>query len=202
MAHINLYHFLPYYNVNDIEFKDLSNDDNHQYPLSVLNTLTYSCTGIDQHSNNDVDLSEPSLPLINSNYIFSSEETKSYPKHRLKLFFHNISSIPLHFDSLFDQSLNSFDFNFDVFTFCETRLNDNICNLYTLKSYLALVTLFINSMEEILIILNRNKGKCYITGDFNINLMHSNDNVDTYTNLFHSYIYFFSNPKQTEKGHF
>ena len=86
MAHINLYHFLPYYNVNDIEFKDLSNDDNHQYPLSVLNTLTYSCTGIDQHSNNGVNLSEPSLPLTSSNYIFHSEETKSYPKDSLKLF--------------------------------------------------------------------------------------------------------------------
>ncbi len=53
----------------------------------------------------------------------------------LNLLAFNISSIPLHLDSCVDQCVNVNHIKFDVLTFCETRLNDAICSLYSIKYY-------------------------------------------------------------------
>ena len=46
---------------------------------------------------------------------------------------------------------------------------------------------FLESMEEILQTISNLRLKCYVMGDFNINLLHSNDNSTNYINLFQTY---------------
>ncbi len=42
-------------------------------------------------------------------------------------------------------------------------------------------------MEEILQVLSNLKMKCYVMGDFNVNLLHINENATTYINMFQCY---------------
>lgn len=87
--------------------------------------------------NHHVDnLYKPGLHEHVSDYIFASEfPIQISPRNSLKILSHDISSVPQHLDSLFDQCLNSSDIDLDVIGLCETRLSDNICNLCKLDKY-------------------------------------------------------------------
>ena len=56
-----------------------------------------------------------------------------FPSDSLKICSYNINSVPQHLD---EQCLSTFCVDFDVIGLCETRLNDNISNLYRLENYL------------------------------------------------------------------
>ena len=47
----------------------------------------------------------------------------------------NINSIPRNFDNFMSGSINILNFNFDILSFCETKLNDDIDELYTIDGY-------------------------------------------------------------------
>ena len=47
----------------------------------------------------------------------------------------NINSIPKNFDNFMSGSVNVLNFSFDILTFCETKLNDVIDELYTIDGY-------------------------------------------------------------------
>lgn len=53
----------------------------------------------------------------------------------LNILAYNISSIPRHLDRFIEQCLYACNMNFDILGFCETRLNDTICNLYNIDGY-------------------------------------------------------------------
>lgn len=129
---------LPFHNINDVELIGAINYDVHNYPLSVLNTLTYNKSA--ERSSNIIDnLYDPVINEPVCDYIFNSDfPTQIFPNNSLKILSYNISSVPQHLDSLYDQCLNSSacGVNYDVVGLCETRLNDNICNLYRLDNYL------------------------------------------------------------------
>ena len=240
--------YLPFHDISDVELVSVINNDNQYYSLNALNTLIFN-NGND--NNQDIRTVEYlSEPVINDpicEYIFSDEsQNQLFPNNSLKLLAYNISSVPQYLDSLYDQCLKGFSVSLDVIGLCETRLNDNICNLYQLDSYLPhfqnkstqsgglaiylhnkfqgvvidnvsmqlpyIETLFIKifqpitflvgmmyrppnssfnhfleSMEEILQTISNLRLKCYVMGDFNINLLHSNDNSTNYINLFQTY---------------
>lgn len=56
---------------------------------------------------------------------------------------------------------------------------------------------FLESMEEVLNLVSNSTVKCYIMGDFNINLLNMNNNVINYTTLFQSYNFFQTVTKPT-----
>lgn len=49
----------------------------------------------------------------------------------------NISSVPQHLESLFDQCLNQSSVTVVAIGLCETRLNDSISNLYSYSNYFS-----------------------------------------------------------------
>lgn len=51
----------------------------------------------------------------------------------LNLLAFNISSIPLHLDSCIELCINVTNRRYDVIGFCETRLNDTICKLFSIE---------------------------------------------------------------------
>lgn len=55
----------------------------------------------------------------------------------LKLMSQNISSVPQHLESLFDQCLNQSSVTVVAIGLCETRLNDSISNLYSYSNYFS-----------------------------------------------------------------
>lgn len=227
------------------------NHENH-FPLSTLNKLTlkvHEDIVNDKTNNFEFTSQEPVC-----SYYFLNEPSKieSFPTHHFKLLSYNISSIPLHFDTFTVQVLDFLNFQFDVISICETRLNDNLSSLYSLNNYLNyfqnkstsgggiviyirktfqsfqlkhisfqlphIESLFIKithphtyivgmlyrppntniadflaSMDTILQHLtNDSRVPCYITGDFNINLLkHKTDNnVKELINLLYSYYMF------------
>lgn len=69
------------------------------------------------------------------NYLFSGDLSVSINTSKLNLAIHNICSIPLHLDSWLVQCYTVTNNRFDVFGFCETRLNGIICQLYKIQGY-------------------------------------------------------------------
>ena len=106
------------------------------YPLSVINSLTF-CNSDINLTNHSVDhLNETLIPQPVCDYIFCNNEiSQNFSGNNLKIFSYNISSVPQHLESFFDQCLNLFNIQIDVIGLCETRLNDSICNLYKLDNY-------------------------------------------------------------------
>lgn len=253
--------YFPFSNLSDTEFISVIQGDNHLYPLSVLNSLVFS-NSEDNITNHNVEhLSEPIMPQPECDYIFCTDELQhNFLNNSLKIFSYNISSVPQHLDSFFEQCFNPSGVQVDVVGLCETRLNDNICNLYTLDNYSSffqnkstlsggvciylyknfqgvkisnaclqlphIETLFIEilkpfrfivgvvyrppnssfsdfleSMENILELLSNLKTECYLMGDYNINLLKTNDNLTNFTNLFYSYGLFQTITKPTRVTH-
>ena len=124
------HNFLPFNNLCDVEFNLLFSDQNHLFPLSVINSLKFDKFNFDD-SSNDYVLHEPLCE-----YYFGDESlSQKLSDQTLKLLSYNIASVPLHFDSLVDQLLHNLDINFDIIGFCETRLNDEISSLYRLSKF-------------------------------------------------------------------
>ena len=58
-----------------------------------------------------------------------------YKSNKLSFIFHNIRSIPKNLDNFYSIHLNNLSNQFDFMSFCETRLTDDVCNLYKLDNY-------------------------------------------------------------------
>lgn len=240
---------LPLVDIHNASLND------HIYQLDLLDSLVFK---LDKNTDNDRHNTTNQSELLISepvcNYYFCSDinSDESFSANHLKLMSFNISSIPLHFDILSTQILDSLNFNFDIITICETRLNNQLSSLYLLdnyteffqnkstaggglviflRSYFQSIKLdelsfqlphveslfiritqpyqfiigtiyrppnssmpdFLISMETILQTLSCHaKLPCYVTGDFNINLLkHNSDNtVMELVNLFYSYFMF------------
>ena len=128
--------YFPFPTINDAELINVIQHDNHNYPLNVINTLIY-CNSDFNLSNHSADhLNEPTVPQPECDYNFCSDEiSHKSPSNSLKILSFNISSVPKHLESFFDQCINPSGIPFDVIGLCETRLNSNICNLYKLNRY-------------------------------------------------------------------
>lgn len=85
----------------------------------------------------DSALNDFHLNKLNCNYYFSDSDVWTQYKNNFNLMSFNISSIPLHLEAFSDQCLDTLGITFDVIGFCETRLNGEICNLYSLSGYTA-----------------------------------------------------------------
>lgn len=128
----------PFHDVDDVELINIINYNSHSFPLNVLNSLNFTSSHVAERPNHDiVNLYQPALYEPVSDYIFHNEFlTQTLPSNSLKILSYNICSIPKHLDSLSDQYLSSSTTDLDVIGLCETRLNDNICNLYKLGDYI------------------------------------------------------------------
>lgn len=122
------------------------NEDNHDFPLNVLNNLVY----------NPINLTDDGLSVDDHfNHMIREPDCEYYFGDELKLnlatspsdlciLSHNISSVPLHLDAVVDQFLNSYNSKFHVVSLCETWLNVNISQLYNIMD------IFLISIIEIL----------------------------------------------------
>ena len=134
-----MYHDLfPFASLDDLDFNNFLNSNTfvHNFPLSVIDTMQYKPFNYFQNSNNVSDnlsiqynVSEPCC-----DYLFS-ESVKYNNTDCLNLLAFNISSIPLHFDTCVNQCINVSSIKYDILAFCETRLNDAICSIYSVEGY-------------------------------------------------------------------
>ncbi len=95
-------HF-PFHKSNDVQLINVIN--NQSYSLSVLNTLIVNSSNEADHPSHSVDhLSEPKIRDPVCDYIFCNElHSQSFSSNSLQIFSCNISSVPQHLDSLYDQ---------------------------------------------------------------------------------------------------
>lgn len=124
---------LPFVNLNDTEFLNYLNDnDQHLFPFHVIDNITYNPLKYDDLANISIDgnIQEPIC-----NYVFTADSYMCVTEPNLSVLAHNISSIPLHLDSCLDQCISVSSNRYDVLGFCETRLNDSICQLYSIEGY-------------------------------------------------------------------
>lgn len=63
MIVMDLEQFFPFSNLTDNEFIDFIRSDNHKYPLSVLNSLTYCNSESDRTNHNVHHLDEQLIPI-------------------------------------------------------------------------------------------------------------------------------------------
>lgn len=129
---------------SDLPFSNLSNRDlsnelgnaQHNFPLHVVDNLTYDpFKYFDDLSN--IPSTDCGIYKPKCDYCFcgDTETIASKPPSSLSLTAFNICSIPQHIDSFIDQCVNSTNLEHDILGFCETRLNDTICNLYSINGY-------------------------------------------------------------------
>ena len=75
---MDIEHNFPFSNLNDAEFINAIQSDNHMYPLSIINSLVFSNSD-SIVSNHTVDhLNEPIVPQLECDYIFSTHELASF----------------------------------------------------------------------------------------------------------------------------
>ena len=78
------------------------------------------------------------LNIPNSNYYFPDtpiDDLDQLTAHTFSVINFNVGSIPKHFDTYLDQCISPFNWKFDVLSFCETKLTNNIDNLYDIPTY-------------------------------------------------------------------
>lgn len=126
---------LPFLSLNDSALTCLLSEQ-HNYPLQVIDDMVYDPFPLIDDRNPVDNHLVNNLQIPDCNYVCVG--TGSKPKLSspgLNLLSHNISSIPLHLESLIEQVLNPLHVTFDVLCFCETRLNDDISPLYHIDNY-------------------------------------------------------------------
>ena len=241
---------LPFHSVTDDDLCTAVHGVTHNYPLSVLNTLLYK--PIDSNHNHFYDdyIFDNLFPDLKCSYHFCDTTNINHDvRSSLNILSFNISSLPRHLDTLFDQCLTPTNMKFHVIGLCETRLNDAISSMYRINGYecyfnnrntrgggLAIYlhsmydgsyvpdltlqlphieTIFLHvtrpqkfivgmlyrppnaSLDDFLVSLEyimdaaiKYELKCYLLGDFNINLLSNNDHVNNFSNLLFSYMFF------------
>ena len=102
---------LPFFN-DDLELTELTSNYTPQYPLHIVNDMVFEPLK-DLGRNFDDNLINNFPNECKSNY-YSSNSDFELTGNDLKLLAYNISSVPLHLESLFDLYLNFLDFNFDI----------------------------------------------------------------------------------------
>jgi len=218
-----------------------------------MNLVTFpeNNDGMTDNNNPDVFLQQ-SLQFKNpsSKYIFpGSKVDKSFAS--FTVLGYNINSIPKHLDDLVNSCVLPLKFTVDVMCMCETKLTEEIQNLYDIKTYqmftnntsrgsggiavfvheshnacprpdltvnnLIMESLFIeifnkssniivgmiykrpksnnqlffDKLNEITTVLASENKRCYITGDFNINLLNSAMPASrNLSNLFHENMFY------------
>ncbi len=127
----------PFASLDDLDFAHFLNTNTaiHNFPLSVLDTMIYKPFNYFQNNNHVSDnLSiQYNVSELCCDYIFS--DSIKHDISGLNLLAFNISSIPRHLDSCVDQCVNESQVRCDVLAFCETRLNDVICSIYSIEGY-------------------------------------------------------------------
>ena len=181
-------YILPFDNLSDQEFYDclISNQNS---------PLVDSCIDLDRlnsqifnqfnfiNSNNFANLpSDPDLEyygdvsdlLNNTNYYFSDEYKTISNKLDSKTFSitcHNINSISKHIDEFVDSILiNKLDF--DILSFTETKLTDNISNLFNISGYNMFVNNFQRNSGGLAVYVKNNIDNIKIRNDLNKSLDH------------------------------
>ena len=129
--------FLPFQNLNDIDFLDTLDVVIDKFLLDDLDKQQYF--HFDAHVNNSVDDS-PSCFIfkeIECNYYFCNSKMDLSSSNNFNLISYNISSIPRHLEEFHEQCLTQFKLKFHIIDLCETRLNDSIASLYHMNEYNA-----------------------------------------------------------------
>lgn len=130
--------FLPFHSLSDTVFFSILNEDNlHNFPLNVRDTLTYNPLKPNDTLSVDDPLTSSFRKEFDCNYYFCDDQgiKQSTSQLSLNILSCNISSVPLYLESLFDQCLLFIDVKFDIIGLCETRLSDDICQLYNESNY-------------------------------------------------------------------
>ena len=124
----------PFSNLGDSDLGLLINDNPvHSFPLHVIDDLIYKpfkyydCDNATNNLTIECNTFEPTC-----NYLFCDDNNIEINDSVQTTFnlLAIISSLPLHLDSFVDQCLNVCKIKYDIVGFCETRLNDAICDLY------------------------------------------------------------------------
>ena len=138
---------LPFYNLEDNEFFEevvhINNLEN-TYSLEQLERKRFNI--FEFHNNrynydNDPDnflLNNLDLNRLRARYVYPDEIKEAVNFNaldELKVFFHNICSLPRHFDDFSYLVKNDLSSGFDVLALCETKLINDIECLYNIDSY-------------------------------------------------------------------
>ena len=152
------YDSLPFYNLNDQNFYIFLNENpyNIQNEVIALDHLDNLCfnpfTFNDDDHLSDTDPDNFILRSLGYNnlsckYHFPNSMSNDFhnlPSKTFSLICHNIGSIPSHLDEFIDQCLTPLCHNFDVIGLCESKLTNDIEQLYTIPNY----TLFSNNQTR------------------------------------------------------
>ena len=146
-------HWQPFYGLNNFEFDCFiqSNSINQKnFSIDFLDNIIFNQfnANYDRYNpdlNPDLNFSLFSDRVSeNCRYYFNDTIKNSVIKDNIdstidnnffSLLSLNINSIPKNLEYFVNTCLNCLDFEFDIISFCETKLNNDIDQLYTIKNY-------------------------------------------------------------------
>ena len=154
--------FLPFHNLDDRQFLLLNNEseNNELLPFDIIDNLTFSNlnTNEDRHVN-EID---PDNYLVNSlnykpplcNYVFPDTPQAQSPSEKsFNIISFNINSVPLHLEEFCENCLNPLPYKFNIIGLCETKLTDDIEQLYNIPSYEKITNNFTRSSGGVAIFI-------------------------------------------------
>ena len=150
MNEVHINNNLPFFDLSDDIFLDLlsdfqSNNTNivdNIYLLNELNEVLFNQFTLDENSYSgddpDVNYFNEFKDLINSTKYYLNTENDlmdgDVAGNSLSIYSHNVNSLSKHFQEI-RTFLNGFKNKFDIVSFTETKLSDDIEQLYRLPNY-------------------------------------------------------------------
>ena len=137
----------PFYELNDFEFSyyiETNLGITENYSIDRLNEVVFNQFNLtyneyDCNLNPDLNFFLHNETNINCQYHFNDTFQNSIVEpnnnHMFSMLSININSIPRNLNYFITTCLDTIDFKFDILSFCETKLNDDIEQLYIIENY-------------------------------------------------------------------
>ena len=132
----------PFHNLNDFELSSVVSQSQLSY--NDFKNMYFDFATLDEAVTIDDNLDPDrgffdNVDLKFQSNFFTVDEFNNFNKDfsscRMSIVFNNIRSIHQNFENFCLSYLNNLQNDFDIIGFCETRLNDDISNLYTIDNY-------------------------------------------------------------------
>ena len=144
------YNILPFFNISNEEL--ISLDNNYDLPyynsrlnIDELNTMTFNQFRLHDEVNVNEINNDPDLNFYN--YVYDEKECNyltadlsncsslKQTQNDFAICCHNINSFSKNLESFKTHCLSNLSHNFDVLGFVETKITDDIDNLFTIQNY-------------------------------------------------------------------
>ena len=182
---LSINELFPFYNVNNDDFiRDLIesqsnnlvevNDPTNSNTITIesLNQMTFKIYDkFDRDYLNEINPDnyfKHDYELINDRFKYYIDDLPDIHDNNFSMFFHNVNSLPKHFDDEINLIDCELKFKFDVIALCETKLTQEIIQLFEIENYVMFNRFGNRNSGGLSMYINKKFNNCFIREDLSL----------------------------------